>query len=146
MRFVRQFQPSGPSWPMAPLFIQLESISFAFRAISLGTRLYCNLFRGHLLLHLFTSQCLVPVFALPVILGAPITMIVVIVQIRLSALETIVAVLQAGVFVLLTSYYLTEVQSKKDALATANYSSYKLIFLIRVFLKNPSFSEAKVPS
>jgi hypothetical protein len=42
LRFVRLFLPSGPSWPMAPLFILLESISYAFRAISLGTRLYCN--------------------------------------------------------------------------------------------------------
>jgi hypothetical protein len=35
----------------------------------------------------------------------------------LSALETIVAVLQSGVFVLLASFYLNEVLSKKDLLA-----------------------------
>lgn len=46
-KFVRLFLPSGPRWPMAPLFILLESISYGFRAISLGTRLYCNMFRGH---------------------------------------------------------------------------------------------------
>lgn len=127
-RFVRLFLPSGPSWPMAPLFILLESVSYRFRAISLGTRLYCNLFRGHLLLHLFTSLCLVPIFALPMLLGAPITIVVVSVLMRLSALETIVAVLQSGVFCLLASFYVNEVLSKKDNLASAySYIYFSLI-------------------
>lgn len=117
-KFVRQFLPSGPSWPMAPLFIQLESISYGFRRISLGTRLYCNQFRGHQQLHLFTSQCLVPILTLPVLIGAPIRVIVVIIQMRLSALETIVTVLQRGVFCLLTGYYQNEVLSKKDKVAS----------------------------
>jgi F-type H+-transporting ATPase subunit a len=53
LRFVKLFLPSGPSWPMAPLFILLESISYSFRAISLGVRLWRNLLSGHMLLHLF---------------------------------------------------------------------------------------------
>lgn len=117
VRFVNLFQPSGPSWPMAPLFILLESISYGFRAISLGTRLYCNMFSGHLLLHQFTSLSLVPVQALPVLAGAPVTVIAAAILMGLSALETIVAVLQSGVFVLLASFYLNEVLSKKDLLA-----------------------------
>lgn len=124
IRFVRLFQPSGPSWPMAPLFIQLESISYGFRAISQGTRLYCNMFRGHLQLHQFTSQSLVPVQALPLQAGAPVTVFAGIIQMAQSALETIVAVQQSGVFVLLTSFYVNEVQSKKDRLA-APYSVSK---------------------
>ncbi len=119
MRFVRQFLPSGPSWPMAPLFILLESISYGFRAISLGTRLYCNMFRGHQQLHLFTSLSLVPVLCTPVLLGAPFTVIAAAIQMALSALETIVAVLQSGVFCLLGGFYLHEVQSRKDPLASA---------------------------
>ena len=119
MRFVRQFLPSGPSWPMAPLFIQLESISYGFRAISLGTRLYCNMFAGHLLLHLFTSQSQVPVFATPLLQGAPFTVIAAAILMALSALETIVAVLQSGVFCLLRGFYVTEVLRRKDPLASA---------------------------
>ena len=120
VRFVRLFLPSGPSWPMAPLFIQLESISYGFRAISQGTRLYCNMFAGHLQLHQFTSQSLVPVQALPLLAGAPITVFAALIQMALSAQETIVAILQSGVFCLLTSFYLTEVLAKKDKLAAAN--------------------------
>nr|YP_009449862.1 ATP synthase subunit 6 [Pectinodesmus pectinatus]ANG44799.1 ATP synthase subunit 6 [Pectinodesmus pectinatus] len=119
MRFVRLFLPSGPSWPMAPLFILLESISYGFRAISLGTRLYCNMFAGHLLLHLFTSLSLVPVLCTPVLLGAPFTVIAAAILMALSALETIVAVLQSGVFCLLGGFYLHEVLSRKDPLASA---------------------------
>ena len=119
LRFVRLFQPSGPSWPMAPLFIQLESISYGFRAISLGTRLYCNMFAGHQLLHLFTSQSLVPVQALPLQAGAPVTVFAGVILMALSAQETIVAVQQSGVFCQLTSFYQFEVQSKKDKLASA---------------------------
>nr|ANN44643.1 ATP subunit 6 [Hariotina sp. MMOGRB0030F] len=118
-KFVRLFLPSGPSWPMAPLFILLESISYGFRRISLGTRLYCNMFRGHLLLHLFTSLSLVPVLTLPAFLGAPFTVIAAIILMALSALETIVAVLQAGVFCLLRGFYVTEVLRRKDRLAQA---------------------------
>lgn len=117
MKFVRQFLPSGPSWPMAPLFILLESISYGFRAISLGTRLYCNMFAGHQLLHLFTSLSLVPVQCTPVLQGAPVTVIAALILMALSALETIVAVLQSGVFCLQRSFYLHEVQSRKDPLA-----------------------------
>ncbi len=120
IRFVRLFQPSGPSWPMAPLFIQLESISYCFRAISQGTRLYCNMFRGHLLLHLFTSQSLVPVQALPLQAGAPVSVFAATILMALSALETIVAVLQSGVFCLLRTFYQNEVQSKKDKQASAS--------------------------
>lgn len=118
IRFVRLFQPSGPSWPMAPLFIQLESISYGFRAISQGTRLYCNMFRGHLLLHQFTSLSLVPVLACPIQQGAPITRVAACILMAQSALETIVAVQQSGVFCLQASFYLFEVLSKKDNLAS----------------------------
>nr|ALF99703.1 ATPase subunit 6 [Sphaeropleales sp. YC001] len=117
-KFVRLFLPSGPSWPMAPLFILLESISYGFRAISLGTRLYCNLFAGHLLLHLFTSLALAPVFRLSFPLSLPVAIAAGALLMCLSLLETLVVVLQSGVFCLLASFYLHEVLSRKDPLAS----------------------------
>lgn len=115
---------------MAPLFILLESISYAFRSISLGTRLYCNLFRGHLLLHLFTSLCLVPVLVLPVLVGRPLSFVVASILTRLSRLETIVAVLQSGVFCLLTSFYLNEVLRKKESLSSSSKLSASSVVLV----------------
>nr|YP_009054627.1 ATP synthase F0 subunit 6 [Chlorotetraedron incus]AIK29115.1 ATP synthase F0 subunit 6 [Chlorotetraedron incus] len=119
LRFVKLFLPSGPSWPMAPLFILLESVSYSFRAISLGVRLWANLFSGHLLLHLFARFALVPVFSTNVVLAAPITALAAGLLMALTGLETMVAILQSGVFGLLASFYLTEVLSKRDPLAKA---------------------------
>nr|AKJ85767.1 ATP synthase F0 subunit 6 [Pediastrum duplex Group I] len=119
VRFVRLFLPSGPSWPMAPLFILLESVSYSFRAISLGVRLWLNVFSGHLLLHLFTAFLLVPVFSSNLILALPITALAAGLLMALTGLETMVAVLQSGVFGLLSSFYLTEVLSKRDSLSKA---------------------------
>lgn len=118
-RFVKLFLPSGPSWPMAPVFVLLESISYSFRAISLGVRLWANLFAGHQLLHLFTSLFLIPIFSTSFVLGAPIVAIGGFLLMALSGLETIVCVLQSGVFCLLCSFYLQEGLSRKDALAPA---------------------------
>lgn len=117
MGFVKLFLPSGPSWPMAPVFILLESISYAFRAISLGVRLWANMLAGHQLIHLVTALALVPALCLNMVVGAPITALAAGLLMALSGLEAIVCVLQSGVFCLLASFYLHEVLSRKDALA-----------------------------
>ena len=114
VRFVKLFLPSGPSWPMAPLFILLESISYSFRAISLGVRLWRNLLSGHMLLHLFQRFSLIPFFCTNRIIQAPITRLAQALLMALTGLETMVQVLQSGVFGLLASFYLTEVLSKQD--------------------------------
>jgi ATP synthase subunit 6 len=120
MRFVKLFLPSGPSWPMAPVFILLESISYAFRAISLGVRLWANMLAGHQLIHLVTALALVPALCLNIVIGAPITVLAAGLLMALSGLEAIVCVLQSGVFCLLASFYLHEVLSKKDAIAASS--------------------------
>jgi ATP synthase subunit 6 len=120
-KFVQLFLPSGPSWPMAPLFVMLESISYTFRAISLGVRLWANMLAGHQLLHLFGALALVPALTLNFLVGAPITMFAALILMALSGLEVMVCVLQSGVFCLLASFYLNEVLSKKDVLVAGEY-------------------------
>lgn len=119
LRFVKLFLPSGPSWPMAPLFILLESISYSFRAISLGVRLWANLLSGHLLIHMVSALALAPALCCSFVVGAPVTILVSALLMALTGLELIVCVLQSGVFCLLASFYLHEGLSKKDALAAA---------------------------
>lgn len=118
-RFVKLFLPSGPSWPMAPVFVLLESISYSFRAISLGVRLWANMLAGHQLIHLVSALALVPALCLNILLGAPITVLTAGLLIALSGLEAVVCVLQSGVFCLLASFYLQEGLSKKDSLASS---------------------------
>ena len=47
----------GTPWPMAFIFVPLETISYSFRAISLGVRLWVNMLAGHTLLHILTGVC-----------------------------------------------------------------------------------------
>nr|YP_010633418.1 ATP synthase subunit 6 [Monoraphidium dybowskii] len=118
MRFVKLFLPSGPSWPMAPVFVLLESISYAFRGISLGVRLWANMLAGHQLIHLVTALALVPALCVNILVGAPVTALAAGLLMALSGLEAIVCVLQSGVFCLLASFYLHEVLSRKQPLAS----------------------------
>lgn len=43
---------------MAFIFVPLETISYSFRAVSLGVRLWVNMLAGHTLLHILTGKCL----------------------------------------------------------------------------------------
>ncbi len=45
----------GTPWPMAFIFVPLETISYSFRAVSLGVRLWVNMLAGHTLLHILTG-------------------------------------------------------------------------------------------
>lgn len=42
---------------MAFIFVPLETISYSFRAVSLGVRLWVNMLAGHTLLHILTGVC-----------------------------------------------------------------------------------------
>lgn len=117
IRFVKLFLPSGPSWQMAPVFVLLESISYAFRAVSLGVRLWANILAGHQLIHLVTALALVPALCLNMIAGSIFSVLAAGLLMALTGLEAIVCVLQSGVFCLLASFYLHEVLSRKDLIA-----------------------------
>lgn len=115
VKTVKLFLPSGPNWIMAPLFVLLELISYCFRAISLGVRLWANMLAGHQLIHLVTGLALVPALCINFIIGFPVTVLAAGLLMALTGLESIVCVLQSGVFCLLAGFYLHEVLSKKDS-------------------------------
>ncbi len=46
----------GTPWPMAFIFVPLETISYSFRAVSLGVRLWVNMLAGNTLLHILTGE------------------------------------------------------------------------------------------
>jgi len=103
--FLGLFVPSGvPAW-LLPLMVAIEVISFVSRPISLSVRLFANMLAGHIALKIFAG--FVP--ALPAAgawgLLAPLPLAL---TIALTALEMLVAVLQAYVFATLTSIYLND--------------------------------------
>ena len=117
VKIIKLFLPSGPHWLMSPIFVLLESISYTFRALSLGVRLWANMLSGHQLIHLVTGMTLVPALCLNFVIGAPFTILAAALLMGLTALETVVCILQSGVFCILTSFYLNEVLNSKNQLA-----------------------------
>jgi F-type H+-transporting ATPase subunit a len=100
------FVPSGVPMAILPFISLIEIISFLSRPISLGLRLFGNMLAGHIVLKVFAGF-VVSLGALGGLgfLGAiaPMAMAV-----ALTALEFLVAFLQAFVFAILTCVYLND--------------------------------------
>lgn len=103
--FLGLFVPSGvPGWLM-PLLVVIEVISFLSRPISLSVRLFANMLAGHIALKIFAGfvGILLGTGLWGIIAPLPLALTV-----ALTALEVLVAVLQAYVFATLTSIYLND--------------------------------------
>ena len=98
-KFFSLFVPKGVPMIMLPLMIPIEIISYLSRPISLSVRLFANMMAGHTMLKIFAG------FIVPLgIFGiAPLM-----VDVALTALEVLIAFLQAYVFTILTCLYLNE--------------------------------------
>lgn len=113
--FPGHFIPGGTPWPMAFIFVPLETISYTFRAVSLGVRLWVNMLAGHTLLHILTGMALALPFSLSFFAMVPATFAVATLLSALVGLEYLVAVLQSGVFSILSTVYVGEFNSVKFA-------------------------------
>jgi F-type H+-transporting ATPase subunit a len=106
LKFFKVFAPSGIPIYILPLIILIEVISFISRPISHSVRLFANMLAGHITLKVFAGfvTMLGSLGALGWI-GAtlPLTLTV-----GLTALELLVAFLQAYVFTILTCIYLND--------------------------------------
>ena len=98
-KFFSLFVPKGVPMLMFPLMVPIEIISYLSRPISLSVRLFANMMAGHTMLKIFAG------FIVPLgIFGiAPLM-----VDVALTALEVLIAFLQAYVFTILTCLYLNE--------------------------------------
>lgn len=104
--FLKLFVPSGAPWPLLILLIPLEIISFFVRPVTLSLRLFGNILAGHIVLKLFIS------FTVALISFASVLSLVSIATFGLAlaftALEFLVAFLQAYIFTVLTCVYLND--------------------------------------
>jgi len=106
LHFLSFFLPSGAPIGLAPLLVVIELISYIFRPISLGVRLFANMTAGHSLLAIIAGfACSIGTSQNILALGAvlPLTVLVVI-----YGLELAVAFLQAYVFGVLLCIYLKD--------------------------------------
>lgn len=103
--FLKFFVPPGvPKW-LLPLLVPIEVISYFSRPVSLSVRLFANITAGHVMWEVFAGFMLMLVAGMGVF-GVVAAIIPLGLNIALSALELLVAGLQAYVFAILTCLYL----------------------------------------
>jgi F-type H+-transporting ATPase subunit a len=101
--FFGLFVPSGVHPLMLIILVPIEVISFISRPISLSVRLFANMLAGHIALKIFAGFVATLFFAGGWVILSPLPLAL---TVALTALEFLVAVLQAYVFAVLTCIYL----------------------------------------
>ncbi|KAJ0515699.1 putative ATP synthase, F0 complex, subunit A [Helianthus annuus] len=107
LHFLSFLLPAGVPLPLAPFLVLLERISYCFRALSLGIRLFANTMAGHSLVKIlsgfaWTMLCM-NVFLYFIGDLGPLFIVL-----ALTGLELGVAILQAYVFTILICIYLND--------------------------------------
>lgn len=108
--YIKSIAPSGLPVVMVPIIWFFELVSLILRWLTLAVRLYGNMFAGHMVLGIFALACSVfltygiqSMDVLTGVLSLPWFLLLVI----MYALETLVAFLQAYVFTILSSVYIS---------------------------------------
>lgn len=106
LHYFKHFCPDGIPVYLAPFFVIIELMSFAFRPISLGIRLFANMVSGHIMIKIIASFA-VSLAGLSFFKGG-LAIIPVVVNVLLNVFKLVVCVLQAYVFSVLSCIYLSE--------------------------------------
>ncbi len=105
MHFLHLFVPSGVPAVILPFVVLIEVISFLSRPVSHSVRLFANMLAGHITLKVFAGFIIMLLGAGGWAALAPLPFIG---AVALTALELLVAFLQAYVFTMLTCSYLND--------------------------------------
>jgi F-type H+-transporting ATPase subunit a len=106
LKFFKLFVPSGIPVFILPLVVFIEVFSFFLRPISHSVRLFANMLAGHIALKVFAG--FIPLLAGIGIAGYFGAVLPLFMVIALTALELLVAFLQAYVFTILTCIYIND--------------------------------------
>jgi len=106
LRFFKLFVPSGIPIIILPLIVFIEVLSFLSRPISHSVRLFANILAGHITLKVFAG--FVAMLGGLGALGWAGATLPLALTVALTALELLVAFLQAYVFAILTCIYLND--------------------------------------
>jgi F-type H+-transporting ATPase subunit a len=105
LHFFKLFVPSGVPIYILPLVTMIEIISFLSRPVSHSVRLFANMLAGHITLKVFGGFVVMLLGAGSFAILSPLPLLA---AIALTALEFLVAFLQAYVFTMLTCMYLND--------------------------------------
>lgn len=103
--FLKLFVPDGVPIYILPLVSLIEVVSFLSRPVSHSVRLFANMLAGHVALKVFGGFIIMLLGAGGWAVLAPLPFVA---AIALTALEVLVAFLQAYVFTILTCMYLSD--------------------------------------
>ncbi|HEX8401703.1 MAG TPA: F0F1 ATP synthase subunit A [Allosphingosinicella sp.] len=106
--FFSLFVPHGAPWWMMPILIPVEFVSFMVRPFSLALRLFVAMTAGHILLKVLAGFVINGMNADAAWVAPVVSLPSFVLMIGISALELLVAAIQAYVFALLTSLYLND--------------------------------------
>ncbi len=106
LKFFKLFVPSGVPIAILPLVMFIEVLSFFLRPVSHSVRLFANMLAGHIALKVFAS--FVGMLGALGFLGWAGAVLPLGLTMALTALELLVAFLQAYVFAILTCIYLND--------------------------------------
>jgi len=106
LKFFKIFVPSGVPIAILPLVMFIEILSFFLRPVSHSVRLFANMLAGHIALKVFAS--FIAMLGALGALGWAGAVLPLGLTMALTALELLVAFLQAYVFAILTCIYLND--------------------------------------
>jgi F-type H+-transporting ATPase subunit a len=106
--FFSLFVPHGAPWWMMPILIPVEFVSFMVRPFSLALRLFVAMTAGHILLKVLAGFVINGMNADAAWVAPVVSLPSFVLMIGITALELLVAAIQAYVFALLTSLYLND--------------------------------------
>ena len=106
LKFFKLFVPSGVPVFVLPIVVPIEIVSFLSRPISLSVRLFANVLAGHITLKVFAG--FIVMLGSLGFLGALGGILPLVMTVAITALEFLVAALQAYVFAVLTSMYISD--------------------------------------
>lgn len=106
LSFFRLFMPSGVPLALAPIIVPIEIMSYISRPVSHSVRLFAVMLAGHITLKVFAGF-VVSLGSLGT-LGIATAILPLAMTVALTALELLMAVIQAYVFTMLTCMYLND--------------------------------------
>jgi F-type H+-transporting ATPase subunit a len=106
LKFFKLFVPSGVPIYILPLVVAIEIISFLSRPVSHSVRLFANMLAGHITLKVFAG--FVTMLGAMGAVGWAGAILPLALTVALTALELLVAFLQAYVFTILTCIYIND--------------------------------------
>ena len=105
--FFRFFLPAGTPFYLAPLLVLIEIISYLFRPITLGVRIFANILAGHIMIKLFADFSVMFIEAFGATGIALIIMPLVLMAV-LFGFEVMIFLVQSYIFILITSLYIRD--------------------------------------